>query len=167
MHAAAYDYIYCEFHLWRKDKTKLDILEIGSLNINGSVRSILEPFAATYLGIDMQDGPGVDLVADGAFYELPEAYDAIVTAEAFEHTPDWKQIIKQSYINLKPNGIFIATMAGEGRPFHSGIDGGQLQEHEHYANIGAWELKQTLKKIGFQQVDVNVWGQDTRCWAIK
>lgn len=166
MHNEAMNWVYQSFHILRT-KDKYDILEIGSLNINGSVRSILEPFAATYLGIDMQDGPGVDLVADGASYELPEAYDAIVTAEAFEHTPDWKKIIKQSYINLKPGGIFIATMAGEGRPFHSGIDGGQLQEHEHYANIGAWELNQTLKGIGFQQVVVNVLGQDTRCSAVK
>ena len=167
MHKEASDYIYCEFHLWRKDKTNLDAFEIGSLDINGSVRSFIEPFSASYLGLDMQDGPGVDIVGDGASYELPEAYDVIVTAETFEHTPDWKKIIKQSYINLKPNGIFIATMAGEGRAPHSAIDENPIRDWEHYANIGWWELNQTLKNIGFKELNVNVSGQDTRCWAVK
>ena len=122
MHKEVLDWVYTSFHLV-KTKDKNDILEIGSLDINGSVRSIFDSFAASYLGLDMQDGPGVDLVADGATYELPEAYDVIVTAETFEHTPDWKKIIQQSYINLRPGGIFIATTPPEGRPPHSAIAG--------------------------------------------
>ena len=166
MHKEVLDWVYTSFHLV-KTKDKNDILEIGSLDINGSVRSIFDSFAASYLGLDMQDGPGVDLVADGATYELPEAYDVIVTAETFEHTPDWKKIIQQSYINLRPGGIFIATMAGEGRPPHSAIDENPIRDWEHYANIGWWELNQTLKNIGFQQVVVDVLGSDTRCSAVK
>ncbi len=66
MHKQASDYVYEEFHLWRKDKTNFDIVEIGSLDINGSVRTFLSPFAKTYRGIDMQEVKGVDEVADAS-----------------------------------------------------------------------------------------------------
>jgi SAM-dependent methyltransferase len=165
MHHEVKDYVFHAFHNWLRGRQGVSVLEVGSLDINGSVREIIQPFAGSYLGIDMQKGPGVDLVADGASYELPEAYDVVVTAETFEHTPVWKDIINKSYINLKPDGIFIATMAGEGRPPHSAIDENPIRDWEHYANIGAWELKQALKK--FKVSDVNVLKTDLRCFAIK
>ena len=71
MHTAASNYVYEEFHLWREkysdlseNCSNLNILEIGSLDINGSVRDFLEPFAGQYIGIDAQKGKGVDLVVD-------------------------------------------------------------------------------------------------------
>ena len=90
MHNEAKKYVFDTFNNWFKDKknTPISVLEIGSFNINGSVREVIQPFAKNYFGIDMQDGEGVDLVADGALYESPETYDVIVTAETFEHTPN-------------------------------------------------------------------------------
>lgn len=165
MHKQAYDYIYCAFHDWRKDKTDLKVLEIGSLNINGSIRDIFKPFAAEYIGIDPQDGPGVDVVIDAMLYNKPNYFDVVVTAETFEHTPYWKDIIKLSHNNLAPGGLFVATMAGEGRYPHSAIDENPIREWEHYANIGAWDLKQTLKI--FSTFEIDVLNQDLYCWACK
>lgn len=165
MHTDAYNYVFSTFHDWRKDRKNLSVLEIGSLDINGSIRDMFNFFADSYLGIDVQDGPGVDLLADGATYSSPNTYDVIVTAETFEHTPDWKQIIRASYTNLKDGGIFIATMAGEGRPVHSALDEKPIREWEHYANIGEWDLKQTLKI--FKEYKVNTLNNDLRCFAVK
>lgn len=167
MHNAAMEYIFKSFHAWRNDKTNLSVLEIGSLDINGSVRPMFKPFQASYTGIDMQEGPGVDIVVDAAKFINFEAYDVIVCAEVFEHTPYWPQIIQNSYNNLLPGGVFIATMAGEGRPPHSAIDENPIRDWEHYSNIGWWELQQKLKLVGFKNVNVNVLGQDTRCSAEK
>lgn len=167
MHSAAMEFIFTSFHSWRGDKDNLDILEIGSLDINGSVRPMFKPFQVTYTGIDMQEGPGVDIVVDAAKFINFEDYDVVVCAEVFEHTPYWPQILQNSYNNLRPGGIFIATMAGEGRYPHSAIDQNPIREWEHYSNIGWWELQQTLKKVGFKDVNVNVLDQDTRCWAVK
>ena len=173
MHTAASNYVYEEFHLWREkysdlseNCSNLNILEIGSLDINGSVRDFLEPFAGQYIGIDAQKGKGVDLVVDGATYSKPNHYDVIVCCEVFEHTPDWKQIIKLSMGNLVDGGIFITTMAGEGRPPHSAIDTGEIREWEHYANIGEWELNQVMKGF-FVKSATNVSGQDLRAWGVK
>lgn len=167
MHAAASDYIFTNFHNWRDGRTHLRILEIGSLNINGTVRDYIQPFAEKYIGIDMQEGPGVDIVHDAAKFTKPNFFDVVVCAEVFEHTPEWQTIIKKSYKNLVDSGIFIATMAGEGRPPHSALDTGAIREWEHYANIGEWQLKQTLTNIGFKDVSVNVNGNDIRCYGVK
>ncbi len=166
MHKQASDYVYEEFHLWRKDKNNFDILEIGSLDINGSVRTFLSPFANTYHGIDMQEGPGVDEIADASEFVRPDSFDVVVCCETFEHTPAWKQIIQNAMTSLRDGGIFITTMAGEGRPPHSAIDTNEIREWEHYANIGEWELRQTLKGF-FKESVTNVLGTDLRAWAVK
>lgn len=165
MHQSAYNWTFQSFHGWRNDKTNLKVLEIGSLDINGSIKKIFEYYTTEYIGIDPQAGPGVDIVTSGTEYSNPGYFDVVVTCETFEHTPEWKQIINQSYNNLKDGGLFIATMAGEGRHPHSAIDENPIRDWEHYSNIGWWELNQALK--AFKTKDVNVLDTDTRCWAVK
>lgn len=165
MHQAVDEWVFTSFHNWRDGRTHLRVLEIGSLDINGSVRHIFKPFAEKYIGIDVQEGPGVDIVASATDYLSPGYFDVVVCAEVFEHTPEWKQIINNSYVNLMDGGIFIATMAGEGRHPHSAIDENPIREWEHYSNIGWWELQQALK--AFKTKEVNVLNTDTRCSAVK
>lgn len=167
MHSEAMEFVYSSFHNWKDDRTNLKVLEIGSLDINGSVRPMFKPFTSKYVGLDTQEGPGVDIVYDAAKYTKPNAFDVVVCAEVFEHTPEWQTIIKKSYKNLVEGGIFIATMAGEGRHPHSAIDENPIREWEHYANIGWWQLKQTLTNIGFKDVSVDVNGNDIRCYGVK
>lgn len=173
VHNAALDWVHQSFHNWRQyigDRNDFDVLEIGSLNINGSPRGIIEPFSRSYYGIDMQDGPGVDKVMNAAEFIMPESFDVIVCCEVFEHTPQWKQIIDNCHTNLREGGIFIATMAGETRKPHSGVHGNAPYEWEHYANIGEWELAQKLRQLfeyhETSYVNPMVHG-DLRCWAVK
>ena len=166
MHVEAYEWIESSFNNWVGDRRDLNVLEIGSLDINGSVRPIFTQYARTYLGIDPQSGPGVDYVCDASLFHTGPIWDVVVCAEVFEHTPVWKEIVERAHGNLVEGGIFIATMAGEGRPPHSAIDGGwTLHEGEHYANVTGPELKKALKK--FAKAEVDVLNTDTRCVAIK
>jgi len=170
MHKAASDWVFKSFHDWRGDRTGLTILEIGALNINGSVRDFLRPFALEYVGIDVQDGPNVDVVASGHEYRHWNYFDVVVSCETFEHTPLWKEIVANAWRNLKFGGIFIATMAGEGRAPHSGVHGNAPYEWEHYANIGEWDLRHTLRQ-SFGRHETSYVGKDhhpdLRCWALK
>jgi hypothetical protein len=68
--------------------------------------------------------------------------------------------------NLRDGGIFITTMAGEGRRPHSAIDTGEIREWEHYSNIGEWELNQTLNGF-FVKSAINRLGTDLRGWGVK
>lgn len=144
------------------------VLEFGSLDINGSVKPLFNDLVhdgGSYLGIDVQEGPGVDLVADASVYTSDTRYDLIVCAEVFEHTALWGKIITNAHSLLLPGGMFIATMAGEGRPPHSAIDENPIRPWEYYKNVSASMLKEALK--AFSQSEVNVKHTDTRCWAIK
>ena len=44
-------------------KDNIKVLEIGSYNVNGSIRAFFPN--ANYTGVDLCDGPGVDIVSSG------------------------------------------------------------------------------------------------------
>ena len=94
------------------------IVEIGSYDVNGSVRSLFSD-ADTYIGVDLQDGPGVDVVAFG--HELDHAtasYDFALSGECFEHDPHWAQTFANMCRLVRPGGMVAFTCASRGRPEH-------------------------------------------------
>lgn len=146
---------------------KVAVLDIGGRNINGTVVDLF-PAADPYVTLDVRDGAGVDIVADAADWEPDRQYDIVVCCEVFEHTSMWPEIIATAYKALVPGGLFIATMAGPGRPEHSAVDGlWRLHEFEHYANIEPGELSAALKAAGFEHVmtDQRRRPADVRCTA--
>jgi len=166
MHDAAMKFTLDAYSEWSTAKVPPRILEIGSFNINGSARQILEQVAESYWGIDVQDGPGVDEVVDAVEYIWPDRYDVIVCNEVFEHTPHYAKIINNAAKSLSVNGIFIATMAGEGRPPHSALDENPIRPWEWYRNIGWWELNQIMGE-NFAEHEVKQNGTDLYCWGLK
>lgn len=167
MHIDAFDWTKGCFHKWLQAENKaLKVLEFGSLDINGSIRSIFEDYCDTYIGVDRQGGPGVDIVHDAESFTWSEKFDVVVVCEVFEHTPIWRDIITNSYNLLYHGGLFISTMAGEGRHPHSALDENPIREWEYYDNVGAWELSRHLKNL-FSMHEVNTHGSDLRCMAVK
>lgn len=137
MHAAARSFV----ERWiRPDDDP--VIEIGSRNVNGSLRDLFPraPEYQTYVGIDVQDGPGVDIVADAAQWTPPERAACVICCEVLEHWMNWQGIVHNACAWLRPGGRLIITCAGAGRKPHSAIDGESLRSGEHYANILLWEL---------------------------
>lgn len=62
------------------------ILEVGSLNINGGLRSYA-PKHCRYVGVDVVPGAGVDHVLKDPYHYpfLDESFDAVVSSSALEH----------------------------------------------------------------------------------
>jgi SAM-dependent methyltransferase len=97
------------------------VLEVGSCNVNGSIREAFQPGAELYLGIDIAPGPGVDLVmrsqeirqnwADGTF-------DTVLCCEMLEHDPMPWLTVEQLHMVLKPGGILLVTTPTFGFPLH-------------------------------------------------
>lgn len=143
----------------------ITVVEIGSLNVNGQVRDFFPN--ATYTGIDIVDGAGVDRVADGATYTPRRKADLVVCCEVFEHTPDWREIVWNVHAAiLKPGGRFVVTAAGPGREPHS-ADGGRLKGGEYYGNITAGALLNTLEWGGFTGIEVDVYDTDVRATGVR
>ena len=91
-------------------------LEVGSRNINGSVRDL---FAGAYIGVDMIDGPGVDQVCRAD--DLPftdNSFAVVVCTEMLEHDPyPWLSLPEMARV-LRPGGVLILTARGIGFPLH-------------------------------------------------
>ncbi len=93
------------------------ILEVGSRDINGSVRPYFND-ARLYAGIDCIEGKGVDYVCLAHEFKCREQFDTIISCECFEHDPYLDQTLANIINLLKPGGLFLATMAGPERQEH-------------------------------------------------
>ncbi len=97
------------------------VLEVGSYDVNGSVRPIVVAGGpASYLGVDAQLGPGVDRVVDCARLvdELGEQFDIVISTEMLEHVVDWSTSIAQLVEAVAPGGLLVLTTRGPGFPHH-------------------------------------------------
>ena len=93
------------------------VLDIGSLDINGNNRFLFTD--CEYTGLDVGEGPNVDVISIGHLFEGPdEYYDTIISTEVFEHDMFYEDTIKNIMRMLKPNGMFIFTCASTGRAEH-------------------------------------------------
>lgn len=136
---------------WLKENigTPSRVLEFGSLNINGTARDFAP--TAFWWGLDMQEGPGVDEIADASSWCPIESFnaDTVICAEVLEHTPNALQIIANAYHHLKLGGRFLMTCASHGRQPHSAVDGGPLRDGEYYRNVTPAEYAKMVKLAGF------------------
>jgi len=142
----------------------ISVIEIGSRNINGSVRMLFPN--ATWTGIDLYDGPGVDVVGSALDYVPPDTVDAVICCEVCEHAAEWRELIAHARWWLKPGGKFIITCAGPGREPHSHIDGCQLRDDEFYENVSVDELRDALIDSGLTVVICTQLGNDTQALAM-
>lgn len=107
-----------KFVIEHKGRITGSVLEVGSFNVNGALRDNL-PIT---VGIDMRDGPGVDIVVS-AYYLVAQfgeaSFDCVVSADALEHIEDWKTAMEQMWLVLKPNGVLLLTMANLDKGRHA------------------------------------------------
>lgn len=95
----------------------VDVLELGSLDVNGSIRPFFDQ--CNYIGIDVAAGKGVDLVCQGQEYDAPnDSFDHVVSCEAMEHNPFWKETFANMIRLCRPGGLVTMTCATTGRWEH-------------------------------------------------
>ncbi len=93
------------------------VLEVGSLDINGSVRPFFKN--CEYIGLDVAEGKGVDVVCQGQDYEGPDSsFDVVISCEAMEHNPYWKETIDNMIRLTRPGGLVVISCATLGRQEH-------------------------------------------------
>jgi len=99
------------------------IIEIGSKDINGSLRPYVESLKPSeYIGTDFQPGRGVDKVinVNDLLTEFgKESFDVIISTEMLEHCEDWKRAIEIMFSLCKMNGIILLTARGPGFRYHA------------------------------------------------
>lgn len=99
------------------------IIEVGSLDVNGSLQPIFKSWKpAKYVGVDIEAGPGVDVVCDAEHLLKkfkPESFDIVISTETMEHVRDWRQVISNLKALCKPNGTILVTTRSIGFFYHA------------------------------------------------
>lgn len=127
------------------------VLEIGSFDVNGSVRQILAE-APKYVGVDLVEGPGVDIVAFGHEVDGPDgSYDVTVSCECFEHDVHWASTLRNMTRLTRSGGLVVFTCAGRGRPEHgtrrtipADSPGTQWEGIDYYMNLEQHDIEEAI-----------------------
>lgn len=113
MHASVLHFIADQVetrHLSRRS-----VLEVGSLDVNGSARQF---FTGRYIGTDMREGPGVDVVVNA--HDLtrtlePGSFDVVVCTEMLEHDDAPWRSLEEMREMVRPGGTLLLTARGYDR----------------------------------------------------
>jgi len=146
-----------------------DVLDCGSLNINGNNRYLF-PKAKSYTGIDIVDGPNVDVVTRVGEFETDKRFDVVISTEMLEHDEQWAFSLAKMCCLLKPGGFLLITAAGEGRPEHGTTEhlpNDSPLTHNHYGNITMEMLATGLKIWEFSHFEIRCVADDIQFVGIK
>lgn len=97
------------------------VIEVGSYDVNGTVRPIIEEHApASYIGVDISEGPGVDVVANVAELPdlFPDGFDMVVSTEMLEHVEDWRAAMLALVALVRVGGHLVLSTRSPGFPYH-------------------------------------------------
>jgi SAM-dependent methyltransferase len=137
------------------------VLEVGSQDINGSVRNHFHN--CDYIGIDLGEAPGVDVVLDATDMKYWEEFDVVISSEMLEHCKEWDLALSNMYGALKPGGLFILTCAGPNRQEH-GTNNHTPQDSkftlEHYRNISIEDFISILPLDFFKESSLGLYRGD-------
>ncbi|HGY9638930.1 TPA: glycoside hydrolase family 99-like domain-containing protein [Pseudomonas putida] len=115
MHPSAMNLGSIFFKTYLTDNEAKTIVEIGSQNVNGSLRDVC-PTNSEYIGIDFTPGNGVDIIIDDP-YKLPFAdnsVDTVVSSSVFEHSEFFWLLFLDLMRILKPNGLLYINAPSNG-----------------------------------------------------
>lgn len=103
----------------RHQSTSLKVVEVGSYDVNGSLRSIFQN-TQEYVGLDFNPGPGVDVVLSDP-YQFPfddNTFDVLVTTSCFEHSEMFWLTFLEGLRILKPHGLFYMNAPSSWMCYH-------------------------------------------------
>jgi lipopolysaccharide biosynthesis protein len=139
------------FELYWRD-TFERILDIGSMNVNGTLRDVA-PQGCSYLGTDIAPGAAVDVVTNTAEAGLPfadDSFDVVVSTSCFEHDQMFWQTFLEMLRVVRPHGFMYINAPSNG-PYH----GYPYDNWRFYPDSGralqAWAEKSGFK--GYRMVE--------------
>jgi SAM-dependent methyltransferase len=117
-----YDKYFCGSFL--DNKNYISVLDIGSIDINGSYREIFNNIKIKYVGADLEGGNGVDVVLKDP-YHYPfdsESMDVVLSGQTFEHCEFfWQSFVEMCRV-LKKDGYLFLICPSAGRVHRYPVD---------------------------------------------
>ena len=162
----------CFSHLKNNDNFKnLNIIDVGSYDMNGSIRKLIPE--NNYTGIDIVKGPNVDHVMNGQdIVKIGKKFDISISCECFEHAENWDKIFSSMYEVLNDDGVLIFTCASRGRIEHGTRRSNPefTLTESYYKNLNASDFKKKFdmeKKFSKYLFFYNIYSFDLYFIGVK
>lgn len=119
MHSTSYDNMrrFVDEFLAARRGRPITVLDIGSQDVNGTYKPLLDDPKWRYSGADMAEGANVDIVLKDVYHwrEIPTgSYDVVISGQALEHIEfPWMTMLEVERV-LRPGGVccIIAPSSG-------------------------------------------------------
>jgi SAM-dependent methyltransferase len=122
MHEASFEKMraFRETYLARSDHRTLRVLDVGSGGNQGdlSYRDLFSPPRFDYVGLDIAEGPNVDVVPEDPYLWTTigsERFDLVVSGQTFEHNPYFWITMAEIARVLTPGGLVVVIAPSTGR----------------------------------------------------
>jgi SAM-dependent methyltransferase len=116
MHKSSLEHVNRLVDKYLHNKTGLNVVDLGSYDVNGSYKQFFSKPGWSYQGVDLVAGPNVDVVLQSP-YRLPLpsfSADVIVSGQAFEHIEFfWLTWLEFARV-LKPSGMIFLLAPSRG-----------------------------------------------------
>lgn len=109
-------------HLSPGEVAGKDVVELGSMIVDEGCREYITSLGPRrYVGVDIGEGPGVDLVMDAreAPARIPGPWDVVVCCSMLEHADDWYGAVVAIKKLCRPGTILVMTVPTIGFRYHA------------------------------------------------
>ena len=121
MHASSYEKVraFRDAYLENSDQALVSVLDVGSMahEEQDTYRPLFAGSRYLFTGLDIAEGPNVDLVPRDVFYweEIPDgSFDVVISGQAFEHNPFFWISLAEIARVLVPGGLVAIVAPGAG-----------------------------------------------------
>lgn len=127
----------------------VDVIDIGCGT--RPYEPIFHPYARTYLGVDIQPGPSVDVIASAESLPFSESsFDCAVCSQVLEHSSDPWAVTAEIFRVLRPEGVAFVSTHGVA-PYHA-APGSPINDYWRWTHAG---LERMFRGVGpWRRVEV-------------
>ncbi len=144
----------------------LRILDLGSMDINGSYRQFFDDPQWRYQGADLAAGDNVDILLRDAYRwrEVPaSSQDVVISGQAFEHMPFFWAGMQQIDRALKPGGLACIIAPSRGYEHRYPVDCWRFYRDgfaalADYCGLELLDSRTQWERQGYESDDSDDWG---------